>query len=97
MKAAPSNPADRIRMIKASMECHNLGLAAVIPFLGPFFGVAAAFESGRARSYEKRMWNPARRQRLIGFGCGIVGILIWLPADVRIIWALVDSMTGNGN
>lgn len=90
------NPAEKIRMIRASMECHYFGLAAVIPFLGPFFGVIAAIESGRARRYEKRLWNPARTHRLIGFGCAVLGILVWVPTDIRTIVAIVDSITKTG-
>lgn len=93
MNTDPSSPAERIRMIKASMECHYFGLAAVIPFLGPFFGVVAAIESGRARRFEKRLWNPARTHRLVGFGCAILGTLIWLPTDIYIICAIANEMT----
>jgi hypothetical protein len=91
MNAATLTPTDKIRMMKASLRCHNYGLAAFIPFLGPLLGIAAAIESGRARSYEKQFWNPARAQRLIGVGCAVFGTLLWTTVDLLIIWNIINS------
>lgn len=97
MNTDPSIPAAKIRMIKASMDCHYFGLAGVIPFLGPFFGLVAALESGRARVYETKLWNPARTHRLVGLGCALLGLLIWVPVDLRIAWGIINSVAQSGN
>ena len=96
MNTAPLTPIEKIRMMKASLRCHNYGLAAFIPFFGPLLGIAAAIESGRARGYEKRFWNPARTQRLIGLICAAFGTMLWTTVDLLIIWNIVNSVYIHG-
>jgi hypothetical protein len=83
-------PVEKIKMIKASLRCQYFGLAAFLPFIGPILGILASLESGRARRFEIKSWNPARAQRLVGVNCAIVGTLLWTIADLLIVWNLLN-------
>jgi hypothetical protein len=71
-------PADKIRMLKASMRCLGFGLAALLPVVGLPFTLAAISSSYSARRLEKQFWNPAKPYRILGLICGILGALIWI-------------------
>ena len=90
MNPAILTPADKIRMMKASLRCHHFGLAALLPVIGPLFGIVAAVESGQGRRYEKVSWNPARTQRLIGLNCAVAGTLVWTFVDLLVVWNILN-------
>ena len=90
MKAVPTNPADKIKMMKASLHCLILGLFALLPVIGLPFAIAAGWVSGRARAKEKYYWNPARPQRILGFACAVFGAFIWGWVDILLIYRSIN-------
>jgi len=84
-------PAAKIRMMKGSIRCLVLGLLGMLPLIGPPFALAAFWSSIRARREEKRLWNPAKTQRILGLVCAGIGALVWSAVDGIIIINLVTS------
>jgi len=86
MKAAPTIPAAKIRMMKSSLRCLVFGLLGLLPLIGVPFALAALWTSYRARRQERYFWNPARPQRILGLVCAAFGALIWSAADTVLIY-----------
>ena len=96
MKATPSTPAVKIKMMEASLRCLSFGLLGLLPVIGLPFALAAAWQSGVARAGEKQHWNPARKLRLVGLACAIVGALMWTGVIVLMIWQVYSRPSYNG-
>jgi hypothetical protein len=79
-------PAAKIRMMKASIRCLVLGLLGMLPLIGLPFALAAMLFSFRARREERRLWNPAKLQRIMGLVCAALGALVWGAADTILIY-----------
>jgi hypothetical protein len=91
MKAAPSIPAAKIRMMQASLRCLVFGLLALLPVFGLPFALGALWISGQVRVQEKYFWNPARPYRLLGVACAAIGALIWSSVDALLVLRACDA------
>jgi len=89
MKAAPTMPAQKIKMMKASILCLTLGLLGLLPLIGLPFALAAAWVSGQVRVREKNLWNAARPQRILGFTCAIIGAVTWTLVDAFLVYRAI--------
>lgn len=93
---ATGTPAEKIRMMKASMCCLVFGLLGLlVPVIGVPFAFAALWWAGQGRLYEKRIWNPARPQRILGFACAVMGAFVWTAVDAVIVYNIWNSYTGD--
>ena len=92
---ATATPAEKIKMMKASMRCLVCGLLGLVPVIGLPFALAALCFSGRGRLHEKRFWNPARPQRILGFTCAVLGALVWTAVDILIIYNIINGHNGD--
>jgi hypothetical protein len=91
MKTA-ATPEAKIKMIKASTRCLNLGLASLmIPMLGPVLGLFALVQSFSARRRERYFWNPAKRQRVFGLLIASLAIFIWGAVDAIVFYNAFES------
>jgi hypothetical protein len=97
MKQTQSIPAIKIKMMEASMRCLTYGLLGLLPVIGLPFALAAGWQSGVARAREKQHWNPARKLRLVGFSCAIIGALTWTIVDVLVIWQIYNNYINGGS
>jgi hypothetical protein len=84
-------PAAKIKMMQASFHCLILGLLGLLPLIGAPFAFAALWFSYSARRLERRFWNPAKPQRILGLLCAIVGALVWSGLDAILIYRAVNS------
>lgn len=78
-------PAAKIKMMQASLRCFIFGLLGLLPVIGPPFGLAALWISGRVRAKEKLFWNAARPYRTWGVVCAALGVPIWSVIDTLLI------------
>lgn len=91
MKSAPTRPAVKVQMMKASMCCLAFGLLGLLPVIGVPFALAALWASFSARRQEKYFWNPAKPHRVIGLICGAIGALVWSGVDTVLIYNACNS------
>jgi hypothetical protein len=97
MKAVPTIAAQKLKMMKASIECLTLGLLGLLPFIGLFFAIGGLLGSYRARKTERQLWNPAKPHRIAGLICASVGALVWSIVDTIVIFhAMNSSSNWNG-
>lgn len=83
--------AAKIKMMQASLRCLAFGILGLLPGIGLPFAIAALWSSGRARWIEKRLWNPARPQRLIGVVLAGLGTIGWFLVGALIVFQAVTS------
>lgn len=69
---------NKVVMIASSIRCRRYGLASLVPLVGAPFLVLAFWNWHRARVVSGGMWNPARRQLIVG------NVLAWIGALVLI-------------
>jgi hypothetical protein len=84
-------PAAKIKMMKGSLRCLTLGLLGLLPLIGVPFALAALWASFSARRSERRFWNPAKPQRILGLVCAAFGALLWIWADTILIDHAINS------
>jgi hypothetical protein len=84
-------PATKIKIMRDSIRCLVFGLLAFVPVIGLPFGLAALWISGRVRQREKRYWNPAKPQRILGLCCAVAGILGWALIVGGIVYSAVNA------
>ena len=76
----------KIKMMRGSLRCLTLGLLGLLPIIGPPFALAALWTSFSARRKERRFWNPAKPQRILGLICAAAGALLWSVVDTILIY-----------
>ena len=81
----------KIKMMKGSLRCLTLGLLGFLPIIGLPFSLAALWASSSARRQEKRFWNSAKPQRILGLICAIFGALLWSVVDTILIFRAVTG------
>jgi hypothetical protein len=86
----------KIKMMQASIRCLVLGLLGLLPVIGLPFSFAAILASGKARRQEKRLWNAARRYRLVGVTCAWVTLFLWTGVLIFAIGNLLIFIFGPG-
>lgn len=91
MKATPTIPAVKLKMMKASIRCLAFGLLGLLPIIGAPFAVAGLWSSYSARRQEKYFWNPAKPHRVIGLICAALGALIWSCVDTILIYHALNN------
>ena len=91
MKAAPTNAAVKLRIMKTSLRCLVLGLLSLLPIIGLGYAPFALWYSFVARRQERTFWNPAKPQRVIGLVCAAAGALIWGAVDTILIYHAFSS------
>jgi hypothetical protein len=69
--------AEKIKMLKASLECFVCGLLSLLPVIGLPFGLAALVISGKVRVGQKKHWNVARSYWICGIVCATIGLVFW--------------------
>jgi len=90
MKTAPTTAGNRLKMMKASINCLADGLLSLIPVIGVVFAGFALWYSYSARRWEKLFWNPAKPHRIIGLVCAAFGGLVWGAVDTIAIYRIFN-------
>jgi hypothetical protein len=65
---------DKIRVIKRSLRCFNIGWFALFPFIGIVPALMAIMLSRKLKTEVGREWNPARKYVLWGYFMGWIGL-----------------------
>ena len=94
MKAAPTIPAVKIKMMKASVRCLAFGLLGLLPIIGVPFALAGFWASFSARRQERYFWNPAKPHRIVGLICAAIGALVWSAVDTILIYHAFNNYAG---
>ena len=81
---------EKIKMIKASLQCFVFGLLGLLPVIGLPFGLAALIVSGKVRAGQKKHWNVARPYWICGLVCAAVGMVFWSFILMLIIFHAVN-------
>lgn len=86
----------KITMINASSRCFVYSLVSFVPVIGLPFGVLALWHAGRARTREKKYWNPAKPYRVWGGVCATIGVIFGLGVFILFSIAFINAVSGNG-
>ena len=73
---------DKIRVIKGSLLCFNLGWFGLVPLLGIVPAVLAIQYYGKVSREVQAGWNPARKFAVTGVVVAYVGLL-----EALVCWA----------
>jgi hypothetical protein len=86
----------KVTMIKGSLRCFAYGLLGLLPGIGIPFAVAALWNAGRVRGYEKKYWNAAGQYRSWGVICAAFGLIFWFVVIALITYNAAASDDGTG-
>ena len=90
-----TNAAAKIEMMNNSMRCFVFGLLGLLPIIGLPFALAALWYSGRIRSSEQKLWNPAKPYRVAGIGSAALGLIFWSFVLILVVWRALSPSPNN--